>query len=170
MGVQLSSEAPRSRAEAVGRIIAVCAEQKAYLHRTVSQLYDSFFPAIDNDQFRIFLADGKDVGFITWAFLAYGPSVYQRLGFDPRQYEWRSGHEMWIQDLALADGIMPLVIRHLREEVFTAEYFNRLEIPFPSEVYGVRRFPDSKLRRTFRLKDRWGALRGGATTGGSLLD
>ena len=143
---KLIAETASAISSAIGQVVMVCMENRAYLSWSISDTERLFLPPLKLLQYRTFLIEGERCGFCTWAWLSEDASRYiQCTNEDPRPYEWRSGPHLWIVDLVCRPGLSSAIARHLHSEVFAPGSPDRL---FKNrKVRALRRDEDGKVRK-----------------------
>lgn len=97
-------------------------------------------PPVEQQQFRIYIAGGRPVGFASWAFLS--PEVEQALLARTRKLQaadWVSGPNAWVMDFIAPEGDTWAMVDDLQRTAL-ADHI----------VFATRRRPDGSIRKVGR--------------------
>jgi cytolysin-activating lysine-acyltransferase len=106
-------------ASVLGELVWLLAQSPGHKHLFIADLEWFVMPPILLNQFRVFHAEGKPIGFAVWA--ACSAPVEARLagGMARMQpQDWQSGSALWIVDLVSPFGHIELMLDDLRTTVF----------------------------------------------------
>ena len=114
-------------------VVELMAKSSVHKSFTVSDLGRLVIPPLQLDQYKVFKAQNKPVGFVSWAWLtnttAFGYITRQRR---LKATDWNTGEQLWVIDV-IADGYSPLkIIRYLRdkfEPFVDRAYWHRMKNP-----------------------------------------
>ena len=114
-------------------VVELMAKSSIHKSFTVSDLERLVIPPLQLYQYKLFKAQNKPVGFVSWAWLtnttAFGYITRQRR---LKAADWNSGEQFWVIDV-IADGYSPLkIIRYLRnkfEPFVDRAYWHRMKNP-----------------------------------------
>ncbi|WP_175804332.1 toxin-activating lysine-acyltransferase [Burkholderia cenocepacia] len=113
----------RKKYEELGCVTSLMLAQPVVSNRDLVRLNAWILPAIELRQIKVFFgANGKPVGFVTWAFLS--DDVVRTVeggGFISHLSEWNEGRDLWVIDLSIRRGGLAGVFRFIREK-FSREH------------------------------------------------
>ena len=119
-----------------------------YAHLTYVDLYQHISPSIRNEQYKIFIKDGKITGFTNWAFCSKG--VLERFLRDGRLHtlDWMSGFNLLYVDFVASEDAFD-VMRWLKNHSTRMMGANR-------PIYWARSTPHRIKRITKQTtKEHW---------------
>ncbi|WP_321882703.1 toxin-activating lysine-acyltransferase [Burkholderia cepacia] len=113
----------RKKYEEFGCVASLMLAKPAVSNHELVRLTAWILPAIELRQIKIFFdANGKPVGFVTWAFLSDDVvRTVESGGFISHLSEWNEGRDLWIIDLSIHRGGLVGVSRFVREK-FSREH------------------------------------------------
>ncbi len=105
----------------LGYILGLFSSSQLHSRVPVGQFMAGVLPAIQTNQYKLFLQNNKPVGYVSWAKLSKEVSEkYQQGNYFLKPQDWNSGTELW-----LADFVVPYsnenraeVIQNLKEKIF----------------------------------------------------
>ena len=114
-------------------VVMLMANSSVHSSFTVADLHRVVIPPLCLNQYEVFRAQNKPVGFVSWAWLtptaAFGYVTRQRR---IQASDWNAGQQLWVMDV-IADGYSPRkIIRYLRnkfESVIDKAYWHSLKRP-----------------------------------------
>jgi len=113
-GPQPGDQAPNPLASA----IALMTVSAPHRHLFISDLEWALLPPIALRQCRVFVKDGRPVGFASWAFVSDEVDARLRTGQTKlKPAEWKSGDRCWLIDLIAPFGGAPEFVKTLTNGV-----------------------------------------------------
>jgi cytolysin-activating lysine-acyltransferase len=106
-------------ASVLGELVWLLAQSPGHKHLFLADLEWLIMPPILLNQFRVFHADGKPVGFAIWAKCS--APIEERLATGMTRMQppdWQSGPALWIVDLVAPFGHVGVMLDDLRKTVF----------------------------------------------------
>jgi hemolysin-activating ACP:hemolysin acyltransferase len=140
-----------STEDAVGRFVCLCEKTGHYLGWTIGDLRRLIFPPIELEQYRFFYDAEEAVAFVSWGLFSQELSDYLlRFRVDPRIFEWKSGHQLWITDFICNANYTTHIPFLVRTSIFNDEFAKEKKLQ-SNFAYSFRRERDGDIRKIARF-------------------
>lgn len=124
----------------LGITLQLMARSEVHRPWSVADCARLLIPPIERRQFRVYIADGRPVGFASWAFLSL--EVRQSFLAQTRKLQpadWSSGPQAWVMDFIAPEGDTWAMVDDLQRTALADQI-----------VFATRRASDGSIRKVGR--------------------